>query len=259
MRIAMVIGGLLLATSAPTLAQAPAASEAKPAPQAPKPARLADGRPNWTGMWVPVGGLIDGSKAAYADGNQPPKEGGVLKSPYKEQHQKLLDEAAAGKPPADPTAACLPPGMPRMMNMPYTMEILQTPGQVTIFGEWQATVRRIFLDRPLPPEDDIIPTYNGTSVAHWEGDTLVVKTVGLRADTPLDVSGRPHSDAMTLEERWQMTDPLTLTDEITVTDPKAFEAPWKMVRRFHHRPDLSIQEYVCEENNRDGGAPAPAG
>lgn len=246
----------LTAAASILVAWSASAMAAEPGPMPPKPARLPDGRPNWTGVWVSVGGLIDGSTQAYASGNNAPKEGAPLKSPFKERYQALLDQAAANKPPPDPTAACLPPGMPRMMNMPYTMEILQTPGQVTIFGEWQAATRRIFLNRAMPAADDIIPTYNGLSIGRWEGDTLVVETVGIREDTPLDVSGRPHSDQMTLTERWRMTDPLTLTDEITVKDPKAYEASYVMVRRFHHRPDLFIQEYVCEENNRDGGKPA---
>ena len=90
----------------------------------------------------------------------------------------LGEEQPTGPPPEENLAAnCLPPGMPGIMGQPYPMEFLMTPGQVTIVIEAYNQIRHIYTDgRPLPADPD--PTFYGTSVGHWEGDTLVAETVG---------------------------------------------------------------------------------
>jgi hypothetical protein len=143
--------------------------------------------------------------------------------------------------------------MPRFMVASYPLEILQTSGQVTIIAEWSSQVRRIFTDgRGHPPADEIDITFNGHSVGRWEGQALVVDTVGIRGDTSFDASPLTHSDQLTVSERIYLKDPKTLVAEITVTDPGAFTAPWKVVRTYRRGgPDARIMEYVCEENNRE--------
>jgi hypothetical protein len=125
-------------------------------------------------------------------------------------------------------------------------------------------VRRIFTDgRPQPPADEVDITFNGHSIGRWEGQTLVVDTIGIRGDTSFDASPMTHSDRMTVSERIYLKDTNTLVADIVVTDPGAFTAPWKVTRTYRRGgPDARIMEYVCEENNREiflPGQNAPAG
>jgi hypothetical protein len=232
----------------------------------PSPKRLPDGKPNWTGFWAPVGGLLDidiglGGVPATSDApagsdrlrRAPFSNYSALKSPYKERLDKFTADAAAGKV-ADPVALCFPPGMPRMMVMVYGMEFLQTAGQITITSEWQAASRRIWLNQRKHPSDDVLdPTYAGHSIGHWEGDTLVVDTVGVREDVPVNYLGLPHSKSMHIVEKFTSKTPGLLTDEITVEDPNAFVSPWVEVETYRYRPDQHLQEYECLENNRNVG------
>lgn len=207
--------------------------------------------PNLTGVWERP---ADEGIRFDPSGSPPP-----FTPAYAAKFQAALAARARGEDAADPTAGCLPPGMPRMMVATYPLEVLQTAGQVTMIAEWDSTVRRIFTDgRPHPSEDNLDTTFNGHSIGHWEGTTLVVDTVGLHGDTSFDASPAEHSDQMRLTERIRLLDPRTFEDQITVTDPVAFTRPWVVTRRYvRGGPDLQIMEYVCEENNRDFG-PAPA-
>jgi hypothetical protein len=237
----------------------------------PSPKRLPNGKPNWTGFWAPVGGLLEiniglGGTAAPSDAapgseklRRPPfSDYSALKSPYKEQLEKFGVDAAAGKV-ADPVALCFPPGMPRMMVMVYGMELLQTRGQITITSEWQAESRRIWLNQPNhPPEGELDPTYAGHSIGHWEGDTLIVDTVGIREDVPVNYTGLPHSKRMHIVEKFTSKKPGFLTDEITIEDPDAFVAPWVEVETYRYRPDQHLEEYECLENNRNVGSQGEA-
>jgi len=177
--------------------------------------------------------------------------------PYNAEYRRRYDAAMAarnrGERVADPTSRCLPQGMPRFMVASYPLEILQTKGQVTIIAEWSSQVRRIFTDgRSHPPLDEVDITFNGHSVGRWDGQTLVVDTIGIRGDTSFDASPMTHSDQMTVMERIRLKDAKTLIDEIVVNDPGAFTAPWKVTRTYRRGgPGAQIMEYVCEENNRD--------
>jgi hypothetical protein len=139
-----------------------------------------------------------------------------------------------------------------MMNMVYPMEILQTDGQVTIVAEWMGQIRRIFTDgRPHPAPEDLDTTYNGHSIGHWEGATLVVDTIGIKGGGILDDHGAPLGEQLHVTERWRQTDPDTLTDQLTIEDPTAFTRPYSTVKTFKRRKDINMMEYVCEENNRN--------
>lgn len=147
------------------------------------------------------------------------------------------------------SANCVPPGMPGVMTQPYPYEFLITPGQVTIIGEAYMQVRHVFTDgRPLPNDAD--PTFNGTSVGHWEGDTLVVQTVGF-TDSTLIAANTPHSSKMRIEERFRLTGPDTMAVQTTVTDPEALTEPWVTTRALARHRNWTIREYICEENNRN--------
>jgi hypothetical protein len=174
-----------------------------------------------------------------------------MKSPYKEQYEALRKRAESGETLPDPTAACLPAGMPRMMGAVYGLEILQTPKIVAMTSEFGPVTRRIWMNEQHPPVDELDETYTGHSIGHWEGDVLVVETVGLRKDLPLDYAFLPHSAKLKITERFRQTAPDTLVDEITFDDPEAYVAPWTERYAYQYRADLKLQEFVCLENNRN--------
>ncbi|MBZ5642685.1 MAG: hypothetical protein LAO19_08000 [Acidobacteriia bacterium] len=149
----------------------------------------------------------------------------------------------------DPTEKCIPPGVPRTMLQPFPWEIVQAPGRIVIIYEYQAIPRQIFMDGRAHPAD-LEPTYMGHSIGKYEGDTLVIDTVGLNDKTWLDPMGLPHSDAMHVIERLRRTDRDTLVDDVTIDDPKTYTKPWTAQITFKLHTDWQIQEYVCAENNR---------
>lgn len=204
--------------------------------------------PDWTGVWIRQGSFNFDSNVKPEQSPNPP-----YRPDWMARYQAGLELMKKGQAPADPTAGCVPGGMPRIMNMVYPMEIIASPGQVTIIAEWMSQVRRVYTDgRKPPPPEKLDPTYNGYSTGHWEGDVLVVDTVGLRDDTVLDQTGVRHSAEMTIHERFRETSPGMLELMLTVNDPVAFEHPWTVKKTFKRAPaGTEIMEYVCQENNRN--------
>ena len=154
-----------------------------------------------------------------------------------------------GEPLANASTACVPNGMPQMMFPIYPLEILQTHGQVTIIAEAMSQVRRIFLDQPQTKIEETPPTYFGHSVGHWEGDTLVVDTVGVKEEV-LGYRDIPHSDQMRITERIHLASPDVLHDEITIEDPVVLEKAWTFTFAYRRSPGYEMLEYVCD-NNRE--------
>lgn len=194
--------------------------------------------PDWRGIWVPVLGRPSG----------PPEE-----LQYTPEYQALYEKYRNGASSHGPNQSnCLPPGMPRIMLQPYDLEFLFTPGRVTIIQEAYMQVRRVFTDgRPHPTDPD--PTFNGHSIGHWEGDTLVVDTVGLRGDTWLTRPGTPHSDQLHIVERIHLApdNPDKMILEFTFTDPKALTAPYHEVHTFERHREWDQIEFICDENDRN--------
>jgi hypothetical protein len=194
--------------------------------------------PDWSGVWENASGI----RLDAPDGkpNPPP-----LNAEYGAKYKTALARAAAGNPINDPTASCIWPGVPRIVISPYPSEYIVQPGRVTIIYEYMSQVRRIYTDgRPHP--DHLDPSYNGHSIGHWEGDTLVVDTVGLRADTMYGNSGLTHSDQLHLIERIRLSAPDILEDEVTAIDPKALTAPWVSKIRYKRHSDWAFLDYVCD-------------
>ena len=192
------------------------------------------------GQAAPAGGAraAGGGRGAGAGGPQ-------LTPEYAAKRAALAGRGAED----NDTANCLPPGMPGIMGQPYPMEFLLTPGKVTIVIEAYTQVRHIYTDgRPLPADPD--PKFFGTSVGKWEGDTLVVDTVGFSPQT-LMTANTPHSDKMRINERFRLTAPDVMTIDTTVTDPEALTAPWTSSRTLIRHRDWTVSEYICEENNRN--------
>lgn len=141
---------------------------------------------------------------------------------------------------------CTPPGLPRLMNLNFPFEIVQTKDVVYILFEYDHFIRRIFIDGKHPEKME--PAYHGHSIGHWEGKTLVVDTVGFTDETWLDMQGHLHSDALHLIERMTRSDDgKSLTYDVTIDDPKIYEKPWQATTKTHTlNNDLTIQEFVCQ-------------
>jgi hypothetical protein len=140
--------------------------------------------------------------------------------------------------------------MPRLMESPYPIRIVQTPGQVTLLHEVAHNVRKFHLDQEHPK--NLKPTYLGHSVGHWEGDTLVVDTIGLNDKTFIDDEGSSHSAQIHVVERIRkVSGGNELEDILTVTDPVTLTEPYSFRRIYKWRPDVKPAEYICEENNRN--------
>jgi hypothetical protein len=174
--------------------------------------------------------------------------------PLKPKYMKLLEERIRlknrGTPEADASTQCFPHGMPRVMESPYPIEIVQTPGQVTILHEVAHNLRRFYLDQQHPK--NLKPSYLGHSVAHWDGDTLVVDTIGLNDKTFIDDEGSAHSDKLHIVERFKkVQEGRALELTMTVDDPVTLEHPYSYKRYYTWRPEIRPAEYVCEENNRN--------
>lgn len=182
---------------------------------------------------------------------------GVVVSPVvlTPEAQAVQDDYAARYaehgPPLDAEARCLPPGMPLIMGVGgMPIEFLFSPDRVTILTEAYGQARRVFTDgRDLPEDPE--PFFNGTSVGHWEGDVLVVETVGLHELNPFARGIYvPHSPQMRVHERIYLTDDDALTMEIVVTDPPVLAEPHQLNLYFKRQNEFPIREYVCAENNR---------
>jgi len=164
--------------------------------------------------------------------------------PYQPAVAKLVEQQKDAKNKAiDAQSApwCVPSGLPMMMEPPpeLPLQILETPGQVTmLFGDF-GTFRIIHLNEKHPEDPD--PTYFGNSVGHWEGDTLVVDTIGLLDKTT--VLGAPHTEDMHLVERLHRVDEQTLEDRITISDPKTYSRPWTWVITLKHVSGSKVREF----------------
>ncbi len=205
-------------------------------------------RPDWSGVWENIIGIHFTNPAGKP--NPPP-----LNAEYAAKYKVVRDSAANGRPINDPTANCVWPGVPRVIVSPYPSEYLIQDDRVTIIYEYMSQVRRIFTDGRKHP-DDLEPSYNGHSIGHWEGDTLIVDTVGMRGDTMYENTGLPHSDVLQLKERIRLIAPDLLEDEVTAIDPKALTAPWTTKVHYRRQPTWDMLDYVCAENNRNPLAPS---
>jgi hypothetical protein len=148
---------------------------------------------------------------------------------------------------------CLPHGMPQMMTAAtYPIEIFQSAKDVAFVHELQRNYRIIHLDRGHLAADDITPNYMGDSVGHWEGDTLVVDTIGLSDKTTFDMLGAPHTDKLHTVERYRMLSPGQFEIKITIDDPGTFSHPWtERVTYKRVRPGDEVMEYICLDGNRN--------
>jgi len=239
-------------------ADVPRNADGSPNLTAPTP-RLPDGKPDLSGLWRPgkraqckndagqfveCGAEIGGSPLMRNIGAE--LSGGL---PYQPWAAELAKVRTAEQSVDDPHVRCLPDNPPRTWGLPHLTKILYTPKLMVLLYEVNAMYRQIFLDgRPLP--EDPNPGWNGYSVAHWEGDTLVVQSAGFRDDLWLDTAGSPMSDAAKLTERIRRPNFGTLEVEITVDDPKVYTRPWTVKSTQTILIDTELIDEFCLENEK---------
>lgn len=203
--------------------------------------RLANGKPDLSGFWnIPYTPNL---------ARDTPEED----IPYTPLgRQRFIEHDAAN----DPTGFCWYPGVPRIMQSPYPVQFIHTDEYLVMAFEYMRLHRVIPIGQPHP--ENIVPTFMGDSVAHWEGDTLVVETIGLNDRTWLDTAGHQHSDQLRVIERFTRVrdaegDRIVMNYDII--DPVMYAEPWNLERPLtpleavHGLPPLL--EYSCTENNKD--------
>lgn len=206
--------------------------------------------PNLAGAWEPAGG-----GRGLGPGLAPPPASPIVLKPeyardYEARRQADAERTKKGEPPASAAVLCSPYGMPRMMAVAsYPAEIIQTPSQITIITEAFSEVRRVYMNEPQLPIDEVPPGYYGHSVGRWEGDTLVIDTVGIKESVP-GYNNVPHSSQMRITERMRLVAPDVLHDQITITDPVVLEKPIVYTLAYRRLKDYKMVEFICE-NNRE--------
>lgn len=207
--------------------------------------------PNWQGTWQ-----LDWEHNLSLLGGASPEHDLTPKA--KASYTSFLAKQKFGEDVQPETANCLPPGMPQIMTQPYPIEFLFNPGKVVILIEAYEQERTIYTDgRPHPAASSLAPTFQGDSIGHWDGDTLVVDTVGVLPDTGPGphtgggiASGVSHDAAMRIIERIRKIDNDHMQITRTIIDPKVLVKPWTVTLPYV-REKGDLLEYVCEEGNRD--------
>ena len=228
----------------------PRTPDGAPDLSAPAP-RTPDGRPDLSGLWENEG---------YADSVEglgaPPRTvffdlsfGMSGSPPYQPWAAALYARRKTENSKDNPDARCLPIGPLQMLAHPLPKKIIQLPDLLVVLHERNMEFRQIFTDgRPLP--DDPRPAWYGYSSGRWDGDTLVIDTIGLNDDLWADFNGSPLSDRARLIERFRRPNFGTLEVEVTVDDPKAYTRPWTVSVNQRIVVDTDLLEYACLENER---------
>ena len=189
-----------------------------------------------------------------ASGRQPTFRIADLRNPNikpwaKEIMKRENEKVLAGGVAFTWRSSCLPAGVPAfMMAAVEPIHIVQTPKEVIMIFSGDAQVRRIYLD--VPHSANPKPSWFGESVGHYEGDTLVVDTIGMNDKTYLDNFRTPHSEKLHVVERFKMIDDgKTLEVTFRVDDPDTFNQPWTAIGKLR-RVQMPMHEEACAENNQ---------
>jgi hypothetical protein len=231
----------------------PRTADGKPNLTAPAP-RTADGKPDFSGVWQ-VDGI--GPPGSEGTGGEPKTVFFDLRHglngaapPYQPWAADLYAKRKADNAKDNPDARCLPIGPLQMMAHPLPKKIIQTPGVLVILHERNMEFRQIYTDgRPLPRDPN--PAWYGYSSGKWDGDTLVVETIGLRDGLWADFFGSPLTDQAKMTERIRRPNYGTLDVRATIDDPKAYTRPWTVTLSQHLALDMDLLEYACLENEKD--------
>jgi len=212
-------------------------------PRTPTP-RLPDGTVDLggNGVWnLPWVTNFAARMPGYKEGDQPP---------MMDWTRAMWEYNKGNNVKYDPEGFCLPPGGPRSMGTPYPAEIIQDRDRIVIIFEGGGHVwREIHMDGRAHPEQ-LNPTYFGHSVGHWEGDTLVVETVGYNEKTWLDFGGYMHTEQLRTVERISRPFKEVLHYEALIEDPGAYTAPWTVAWDINWSEGQELDDYICQENNK---------
>ncbi len=232
-RLAAAAGAALLLATAAVCGAAPAVDA--PVFEQPPP-----GTPNLTGKWLMAQHI---THLLTTDGKEPP-----LNAAGKAEYAKRQAALKAGDRKIDPLSDCLMHGTPRLLYAPYPFLILQTTRSVDFVHEVNHTFRIVYWDKALPDDPD--PDYLGYSIAHFEGATLVIDTIGLNDKTWLDYAGLPHGEKLKVQERYTLADSNTIKGTVKITDPDFYTAPWTSAFALKKQPGMDIRENVCKDTHQ---------
>src|SRR5262245_35559000 len=231
--------------------------------------RTADGKVDMGGPVPRVNGKPDlsGIWQVQAEPRAPGGLFGLGESPNSKYFRNILSDFPANEEPLTPLGAeilrrntqpgvvgpnlrCLPDGVPHADLLPEPFKIIQTPAQIVVLYEVETIFRQIFTDGRKFPADPS-PVWLGYSVGRWEGDALVVDTIGFNDLSWLDARGHGHSEDMRVEERFRRRDFGHIDVTVTITDPKVFTKPITINFVEELLPDTDVYEHICSENERD--------
>jgi hypothetical protein len=211
------------------------------APKGPAP-RTSSGKPDLSGVWSPDRSFIYNIETALKQGE---------KLPLQPWAEKLASQRMSKD---DPEANCLPTGVPRMA--PYPWRIVQTPTHIFFLFEGNIhSYRQIFIGdrekvgRKHPTDPD--PTWYGDSIGSWDGNTMVVDSIGFNDKFWFDFAGHPHTEQLHVVERFRRPNLGHLEIEATIDDPGAYTRPFTMYGHSVLQPNADLFEYICNENNQD--------
>src|SRR5436309_3277024 len=276
--IVVALAPSLLAQWAPfPTARVPKTPRGEPDLNAPAP-RTADGKPDLSGIWQnprPPGdgpgflsGNVGGAAGAPTAGPPPPRPpattpaDGVAAATFRDVGAgfkeglplqpwaaEVVKKRMADNSKDNPDAHCLPMGNMQFHTHGQPRKVVQTPGMIYIIYEANSGLRQIFTDGRTLPSKDPDPWWYGYSVGKWEGDTLIVETIGFRDDGWLDINGNPLTSAGKTIERFRRPNYGTLEIDVTVDDPKAYTRPWTVRVNQRIMLDTELIEFICEDRD----------
>ena len=238
----------------------PRTKDGKPNLSAPAP-RASNGKPDLSGIWQPEASpipelmrLLPGGANGLGE-DIPTKYFINVLADFKPGEEPLRTRPSApltltAFKKDDPGIHCLPTGVPMVDTVPVPFKLVQTPGLLLMLSEADTTFRQIFTDGRKHPEGPQ-PSWLGSSVGRWEGDSLVVETIGLNDRSWLDAVGHKHSDALRVTERFHRRDFGHLDLQLTLDDPKIFTRPITVKFTELLLPDTDLIESFCTENEKD--------
>jgi hypothetical protein len=225
---------------------------------------MPDGEPNLSGVWQPnstvPGTWEEGNRGTGVGGSGADPSAPVTPAssdrqtgegaPYQPWAAEKVLEAYNRRGIDDPTALCLPPGVPRLYSVGlFPIQFAQLPDQLVILYEYMNVFRVIPFGTAHP--EDVSPTYLGDSVGRWEGDTLVVDVTGFNDKTWLIGSGTFHGEQLHITERYTRVSQDRIDYEAVMEDPEVFTKPWTYRSSLMLREGTRLGEYPCSENNLD--------
>jgi hypothetical protein len=230
--------------------------------KAPAP-KAADGHPDLSGLWQPMrrnpgngGKGKGGGPPVRVPGEPPAAQFGDLGVgfekglPYTDWGRQVRDERKANNSKDNPDAHCRPLGLMQLHTHPFEKKIVQSPGTIVIMYNANNDVRQILTGgQTVPDPAQVVPWWYGYSVGKWEGDTLVVTTVGFRDDVWLDVNGSPLTGTGKMVERFTRLNLGTLQIDVTIEDPKSYTEPFTVRVMQQLMPDTELFESVCEDRD----------